>query len=101
MFRALSDLFFPGINEWNAFNHVPINWIAKIVVDSNDWENNYTNIKQFQEKYCIPNERIYLMPIGTHTEDIQKQCQFLIDKCFHETHLNFELKSFYEPHPQR
>jgi len=76
------------INEWNAFNHLPKNWLCKIVVDKNDWENNYTNIKQFQEKYCIPNEKIYLMPIGTHVSEIQDQCQFLIDKCF-EYNFNF------------
>jgi 7-carboxy-7-deazaguanine synthase len=77
-----------NIEEWNAFNHLPINWIAKIVVDKNDWENNFKSIKEFQEKYCIPNEKIYLMPIGTHVNEIQEQCQFLIDKCF-EYNFNF------------
>ena len=73
------------IKEWSAFNHLPKNWLCKIVVDKNDWVNNFTNIKQFQEKYCIPNEKIYLMPIGTHANEIQDQCQFLIDKCFEYT----------------
>jgi organic radical activating enzyme len=77
-----------NIEDWNAFNHLPVNWIAKIVVNKDDWENNYTNIKEFQEKYCIPNERIYLMPIGTHVNEIQDQCQFLIDKC-NEYNFNF------------
>ena len=76
------------IKEWDAFNHLPINWICKVVVDMNDWETNYSNIKEFQEKYCIPSEKIYLMPIGTHVNEIQDQCQFLIDKCF-EYNFNF------------
>ena len=83
---ALQDA--TNIKEWDVFNHLPINWICKIVVDKNDWDNNFQIIKQFQEKYCIPNEKIYLMPIGTHVNEIQEQCQFLIDKCF-ENNFNF------------
>lgn len=73
-----------NITDWNAFNHLPINWIAKIVVEKNDWENNYKSIKDFQEKYNIPNNKIWLMPFGVHREEVIEQSQFLIDKSFEE-----------------
>jgi organic radical activating enzyme len=76
------------IKEWMAFHYLPTNWICKIVVDKNEWENNLTNIKQFQEKYCIPNEKIYIMPMGTHVKEIQDQCKFLFEKCW-ENNFNF------------
>lgn len=77
-----------NIIEWKAFEKKIKNYICKIVVDKNDWINNYNSIRKLQIKYNIPNSKIYLMPIGTHVNEIQDQCQFLIDKCF-EYDFNF------------
>lgn len=70
------------IQDWNAFKITPKNYICKIVVNKNDWINNYTFIKHLQKKYNIPNNKIYLMPLGIHREDIIEQSQFIINKCF-------------------
>jgi organic radical activating enzyme len=77
-----------NIKEWEAFQKTPKNFICKIVVDKNDWVSNSVDILEFQYKYKIPSDKIYLMPIGTHVNEIQEQCQFLIDKCF-EYKFNF------------
>lgn len=73
-----------NIEDWNAFNHLPINWICKIVVDKNNWKENLYSITQFQDKYNIPNNKIWLMPFGVHRDEIIEQSQFLIDKSFEE-----------------
>lgn len=71
-----------NIKDWNAFINPPKNYICKIVVDKNDWENNIEYVKSFQQKYNIEDNKIYLMPKGVEREEIIEQSQFLIDKCF-------------------
>jgi 7-carboxy-7-deazaguanine synthase len=71
-----------NIVDWGVFNCLPVNWICKIVVDRNQWETNLENIKYFQERYNIPNSKIYLMPKGTEREEIIEQSQFIMEQCF-------------------
>lgn len=73
-----------NITEWNAFLNLPRNYICKIVVDKNNWKENLYSIRQFQDKYNIPNNKIWLMPFGVHREEVIEQSQFLIDKSFEE-----------------
>lgn len=70
------------ISEWKAFDNLPYNYICKVVVDRNEWGKNLKDIQSFQQKYKIPNDKIYLMPKGIHREEIIEQSQFIIEKCF-------------------
>lgn len=68
--RVDNNLFF--MPEWNV----------KIVCSEKNWKNDLQAIKDFQKKYNIPNDKIYLMPFGTKEEEIKKESQFLIEKAF-------------------
>lgn len=61
-------MFFP---EWNV----------KIVCSKKNWKNDLQAIKDFQKKYKIENDKIYLMPFGTTEEVIKEESKFLIEKC--------------------
>jgi len=68
---------------WEALrlNNLPKNWICKIVVDTNNWENDFEAIKKFQTEYQINNEKIWIMPFGTTRNEMLRQSHFLIQKC--------------------
>lgn len=55
-------------------------WNIKIVCSKKNWKNDLQAIKDFQKKYKIPNDKIYLMPFGTTEEVIKEESKFLIEK---------------------
>lgn len=77
---ALKDA--TNIKEWRAFENLPKNWICKVVVHSDTFEDDLNSILKFRDKYYLPDSKIYLMPKGTEREEIIEQSQFIIDKCF-------------------
>jgi len=74
--------------EYKAFESLPQNYIIKVVVSEEDFDSNILAIEDLMEKYKIPIDKIYLMPMGTTREEIIKGSQFLMQKCL-ETGFNF------------
>jgi len=74
--------------EYKAFENLPQNYIIKVVVSEDDFDNNILAIEDLMEKYKIPIDKIYLMPMGTTREEIIKGSQFLMQKCL-EIGFNF------------
>jgi len=79
------------IDNWEAFVNTPKNWICKVVVSEETWDNDLIAIEDFMEKYKIPSNKIYLMPKGIHTEEIVEQSKFLIEKVW-ENNFNFSTR---------
>jgi len=75
--------------EWIALEEPhPLNYIVKVVTSPENWDIDYDAIIELQMKYNIPDEKIYLMPLGIHREEIIKNSKFCIDKAF-EKNYNF------------
>ena len=77
----------PGINikKYNIFTSEFLNkaWYnVKVVTNQFNFDKDINVIKDFQDKYNIPNNKIYLMPLGTTREEMIKESNFIIDKCF-------------------
>lgn len=79
------------IKDWHAFDSIYRNFICKVVVSIDNWEHDLKSIKDFQDRYSIPSNKIYLMPFGINEDSIIKGSQFIIDKCF-EYDFNFSTR---------
>lgn len=89
-FRNITFNFSPKIGalksekefEWKGLapSIRPDNYIVKIVSSEETWDKDVLEIIALQKKYDIPDEKIYLMPLGTGVDDIVKNSQFLIEK---------------------
>lgn len=71
-----------SLDVWKAFNDIPTNYNVKIVVKEETFDKDLKEIKAFSDIYRIPHRKIMLMPQGTTREEIIKESQFLIPKCF-------------------
>jgi len=74
--------------NYNFFKMLPLNFIVKIVVSKNTFNEDLKRINNFMKKYNLSPKDIYLMPFGTNREQIYTESQFLIEKCF-ELGFNF------------
>jgi 7-carboxy-7-deazaguanine synthase len=67
--------------NYRIFEHLPYNYIIKIVVKQDTFDQDILTVKEFIKKYSISRSKVYLMPQGTTREEIIKESQFLIPKC--------------------
>lgn len=74
------------IKRWRAFDEklsnpefFPKNYSLKIVVSLETHDSDIQEIKNFQEKYDIPNEKVYLMPLGVTREQILNQGEGVLE----------------------
>lgn len=83
------------IKKWRAFEEKisePMNfprfYSLKIVVSVEEQEENLREIADFKAKYNIPNDRIYLMPLGVTREEILKQVPGVLEIAY-QNYYNF------------
>jgi organic radical activating enzyme len=79
----------PGIEikEYLAFNNLPPNFGLKVVCSKENFDANLSEVKEFQNKYKINNNRVYLMPLGMTRDEVVEQLKFLVPKSI-ENHFN-------------
>lgn len=72
----------PGANikEWKLFKNKPDWFNVKIVTSKTTWKEDKKVIKEFQEKYNISDEEIYLMPMGTTRDEMILESAFVLEK---------------------
>lgn len=68
--------------KWDFPKFLPEKFIVKIVVKEETFQKDLDKIKSFLDTTKISSRKIYLMPHGTTREEIIKESQFLIPKCF-------------------
>jgi len=74
LYKKIQYDFFKDLgNFWNI--------IIKVVVSKENFDKDLREIKFFQQRYQIPQNKIYLMPKGTTRAIIIEESQFLISKC--------------------
>lgn len=78
---------YPGrnIGSYQFFekkNSDKFSYTIKVVTSRENWDKDYDQIKLFQQRYNVPDEKIILMPMGTTREQILVETPFLVDKAF-------------------
>ena len=88
---ALKSKKIKSITDYIAFEELPYHFIIKVVVSKENFEKEIEEIQNFQKKYKIKNEKIYLMPLGKTREELSNKSDFIIRKCF-DLNYNFSTR---------
>jgi 7-carboxy-7-deazaguanine synthase len=68
-----------NIKNWKLFEDLP-NWYnLKVVVSEENFEKDLDSIQEFIERYNIPKNKVYLMPLGTTREEMVKSSGLIVD----------------------
>lgn len=80
MKKEINYKFFETLGTVNNNLMFMPEWNVKIVCSKKNWKQDFQAIKDFQNKYKIPSDKIYLMPFGTTGSDVRFESKFLIEK---------------------
>lgn len=72
--------------EWKAFENLPSQYIIKVVISKDTFDEDILKIKELQLKYNIEDNDIYLMPKGVEKKTIIKETKWLIKQIFKTTY---------------
>ena len=64
------------------FENKPLNYSLKVVMVKEYFSQHLKILQQFQKTYNIPNDKVWLMPFGMTREEILKQSDFILNKCY-------------------
>ena len=66
----------------NFYNKSPLAYFKFVVGDEQDLQ----EVKEIQRLFDIPNEKVYLMPLGQTKQELEKTSPWLIDYCMNNNY---------------